>query len=297
MIKTTPNCPFCQTKILRSLYHVEGRIIYQCPECGLICAASEILNGQLSPKTEARRKKKDYQKKEENWYQTYLEEKTNLLSRFEKRLEEIEKRRKPGKVLDVGCGPGFFLEVAQKHGWEIFGLDILERTLIDASCLLPASHLFYGPLEKAFFQDRFFDTIVFFETLEHMSDLHQTLSRARKILKDDGLLAITVPNRAGWISKMMGKSWFDYQRLQHLYFFTPETLKMILNKNGFKIIYQGNELAYRCFFSTLCSKIRRYYPNPFLKPLVKTIEMISQSVGPKSIIIPIELIYVLCQKA
>lgn len=59
-----PPCPFCQGKILKPIARSKGRAIFQCLGCGLVSAASEIINGQLSPKASARLRTKDYQKLE-----------------------------------------------------------------------------------------------------------------------------------------------------------------------------------------------------------------------------------------
>lgn len=286
-------CPFCQGQDLKTISCC-NRKISQCLSCGLVSCASEIRDGQLTPQAQAKYETADYLQVEKKWYQQYKKERIYIQSRFEKRLVEIKKRQKPGKVLDVGCGPGFFLEVAQKHGWDVFGVDILEEAIIDASRFLPPSYLYCGTFEKASFKDRFFDTIVFFETLEHMVDLKASLVEARRILKDDGLMIITVPNQQGLVSRLLGRYWFDFNRLQHLYFFDPKTLKMVLEKSGFKIIFQKKEILYESSLESSLAKLGRYYscltwPSFF-------IEKIAKILGLKKVIIPLELIYVIAQK-
>lgn len=287
------SCPFCQGQDLKTT-SCYNRKISQCLSCGLVSCASEIRDGRLTPQAQIKYETADYLQVEKKWYQQYKKEQPYLQSRFEKRLKEIEKRQKPGKLLDVGCGPGFFLKVAQKHGWDVFGLDILEEAIIDARRILPPSHLYCGPLEKTSFKDRFFDTIVFFETLEHMVDLKATLVRARIILKDDGFVIITVPNQQGLVSRLLNRYWFDFNRLQHLYFFGPKTLKMVLEKSGFKIFFQKNEILYESSLENSLAKLRRYYPCLTWPSFF--IEKIAKIFGLKKIIIPLELIYVIAQK-
>ncbi|MDP3888804.1 MAG: class I SAM-dependent methyltransferase [bacterium] len=286
-------CPFCQGKDLKTI-SCYNRKISQCLFCGLVSCASEIRDGQLIPQAQIKYETAEYLQVEKKWYQQYKKEQPYLLPRCEKRLKEIEKRQKPGKVLDVGCGPGFFLEVAQKHGWDVFGVDILEEAITDAYRFLPPSHLYCGTFEKASFKDRFFDTIVFFEALEHMVDLEATLDKARRILKGGGLMIITVPNQKGVVSRFLGRYWFDFNRLQHLYFFGPKTLKMVLEKSGFKIIFQKNEILYESSLESSLAKLRRYYP--CLTRPSYFVEKIAKILGLKKVSIPLEHIYVIAQK-
>ena len=239
-----PSCPYCLQENLKLISTAAQRQIYQCQKCQLVSAAKEIFNGRLSPQALARLKTKEYQKKTKKWHQAYLQEKDSLLARFDKRLQEIEKRKKPGKILDIGCAAGFFLESAQKHGWQVYGIDTNKEAINHCQKLVESSRLFQGTLEKANFKPNFFDVITLFEVLEHMPDLQAFLAETKRILKPQGLLALNVPNRAGVVSRLLGQHWFDYKRLQHLYFFSPQTLKMVLKKNDFKIIFEKQEIFY-----------------------------------------------------
>lgn len=295
--RPSSHCPFCQGKNLKLVSDAEGRRIYQCLGCGLVSAASEIINGQLSPKAKARLRTKNYQKKVKKWLQDYLGEKPYLLARFEKRLVEIEKRKKPGKILDIGCAAGFFLELVQKHGWEVFGVDTSPEAIKYCLKTIDSSRILCGTLKEVGLQSQFFDVIVIFETLEHIPNLRSFLAEVKRVLKPDGLLALTVPNQGGLVSKLLGRRWFDYKRLQHLHFFTPETLKMVLEKASFKVLFAKQEFFHHCPADSCLTKLRRYYPHPIVNRGSLLAEKLSKVLRIKSAIIPLEHIYVIAKKS
>lgn len=289
-------CPFCQAKILKSLAQTEDRTIYKCLCCGLVSAASEIINGQLSPKAKARLRTTDYQKGGKKWFQEYLAEKPSYLSRFKKRFFEIEKRKKPGRILDVGCATGILLKLAQSHGWQIFWVDISPKAIKYCHQTFDFDRVFCGTLKQARFKTQFFDVIAVFDTLEHMPDIRSFLAEVNRVLKSDGLLAITVPNQAGLLCKLLGKSWFDYKRLQHLYFFTPKTLKMVLEKTGFRTILEKKEPFLPGTVRSAFTKLKRYYPNFLVNQSLFIAEKLAKLFKIKSVGLPLEHIYVIAKK-
>ncbi|MFH0864089.1 MAG: class I SAM-dependent methyltransferase [Candidatus Gottesmanbacteria bacterium] len=294
-VNPIPACPFCQGENLKFIIHCKGRTVYKCFECGLISTAAEIIHGQLSP-TASLRLKKELQDHEENWFKDCLKEKPYFVARFGKRLAEIEKRKKPGKILDIGCAVGFLLELAQKHGWQVFGVDNSQKVIRYWQKILSPACVFYGTLYEASYDNQFFDAITIFDTLEHIPDLHSFFTEIRRILKKDGLLAIAVPDQAGLTSKILRSHWFDFKSIPHLYFFSPDSLAMVLQQTGFKIILKKSEVAYQCSMKENLPKISRFYPHPFIRFSTLLLEKITNLLGIKTMVIPLDHIYIIAQK-
>lgn len=102
------------------------------------------------------------------------------------------------RVLDVGCGTGAYtLEIAREAA-RVCGIDITQRFLRAFQSHLagaPPIHLARSASEQLPFADASFDVIVCIETLEHVADEQATLQEMRRVLRHDGVLLLTIPNK------------------------------------------------------------------------------------------------------
>jgi 2-polyprenyl-3-methyl-5-hydroxy-6-metoxy-1,4-benzoquinol methylase len=95
-----------------------------------------------------------------------------------------------------------------------------------------------GTLEEARFADACFDVVVLNHVLEHVEAPKPLLAEIRRILKDDGLLAIGVPNAGSLMATLIGARWASWRPEQHLWHFTPDTLAALLKTVGFDVIHR-----------------------------------------------------------
>jgi 2-polyprenyl-3-methyl-5-hydroxy-6-metoxy-1,4-benzoquinol methylase len=168
---------------------------------------------------------------------------TKRLKMWDRRLKSIEKASKKGRLLDVGCATGAFLQLAQNNGWEIRGTEYSPYAAKFAGDLLKAD-IYCGHLMDARYQDSFFDVVTFWHVLEHLHDPMRYLEEAHRILKPSGLLVIAVPNVNDYIMQaayMLVKGrplklFSKDDREIHLYHFSAETLRNYLQKTGFQCL-------------------------------------------------------------
>jgi len=168
-------------------------------------------------------------------------------------LTELEKRTKGRRLLDVGCGQGVVLEVANNRGWEVIGLDISEKFAEFAKNNLSVP-VRVGDIATVELDHDFFDVVVVNAILEHLIDPRKVLMKIQRALKPGGLLLIDVPNERGlyyrvgniW-QRLCGRDWVVNLSPTfapgHLYGFSPRSLQTILRQTGFADIrirvYQG----------------------------------------------------------
>jgi len=150
------------------------------------------------------------------------------------RVRFIRKAGRTGKVLDMGCGYGYFLAAARNAGYEAAGYDISPWVARYASETLGIP-LTTGPLAPELFPPKHFDIISMWHFLEHTPDPNRTLITAARWLKPSGALVIDVPNYQGTDASKCGKSWVGWQIPYHLYHFSPPSLKGLLERHGFQI--------------------------------------------------------------
>jgi len=140
--------------------------------------------------------------------------------------------RGQGKVLDVGCGAGGNLKTLQDQGWEPHGIEISEIAAAHAR-ELTKGQIHTGTVESAPFPPGAFDLVLMSHSLEHFPSPVEALRRIHRVLKDDGLLVIHVPNVHSFEFKLFGRWWFQLDPPRHFYHFDRASLTAALVKAGF----------------------------------------------------------------
>ena len=142
-------------------------------------------------------------------------------------------KEKKGRLLDIGCGSGEFLYQMKSFGWDVSGVEINQ-----ASANLGNKrglNIFCGELGEADFPDNFFDVVVLNQTLEHVYSPGSYLEKIYRLLKEEGLLIIGVPNVGCLEIQVFGRSCHALDVPRHLHFFTIASLRNYLEKYGFEV--------------------------------------------------------------
>jgi SAM-dependent methyltransferase len=140
----------------------------------------------------------------------------------------------PVKVLDVGCGSGDRLDVFRSMGFETYGVETSD------SADYARDHLklkvLRGDLFSAHFPDRFFDIVTLYNVLEHTHNPLRVCEEVWRILKEDGFLAIQIPNTDSFQYKIFKKRWAAFDVPRDLYYFGTKTISSLLKKAGFNLV-------------------------------------------------------------
>jgi len=137
---------------------------------------------------------------------------------------------KEGRILDVGCNNGLYLHLLKNLGWQVWGVEIDKN-----ACKLAKElniNMFCGNLEEAGFSESFFDVVRLNQVLEHIPDPKKTIKEARRILKKDGKLYISVPNARSFASFLFKDAWLSTGHIQG---FSPCSMKCFCGDLGLKI--------------------------------------------------------------
>jgi 2-polyprenyl-3-methyl-5-hydroxy-6-metoxy-1,4-benzoquinol methylase len=147
---------------------------------------------------------------------------------FTRHLSRIESVTQVGRILDIGCATGDFLAVARERGWAVFGAD---PSAARADVEEKGIQLVGTTVQDADIAPGSLDAITFWDVLEHVTDPVADLSRAGKLLKPGGVIALTVPDSANFLARTSGRRWFGYKTAgEHLQFFTGESLSRAFAK-------------------------------------------------------------------
>jgi len=152
-------------------------------------------------------------------------------------LRKILDRKEIGKLklLDIGCGNGFFLEKARSLGIkEVYGVEPSKPAVRKAPKWLQG-RIKIDVLHKDLFRNSFFDVICCFHTLDHVVDPNFFLKETFNLLKNGGEALFIVHDTGGLSVRVLGERSpiFD---IEHIYLFNKNTLAKIFKKNGFKVV-------------------------------------------------------------
>jgi SAM-dependent methyltransferase len=136
------------------------------------------------------------------------------------------------RILDVGCGMGPLLDVLSSKGFEVFGLEIGKKSWEFANRRHP-NHVFQGFLCDTPFHDDFFDLITMYDVIEHMQDPIGAMHQARRLLKPGGWVYLLTPNIFSINSRLFGQHWYQYKPNEHLFYFSPTSLDLLLRRCRF----------------------------------------------------------------
>jgi 2-polyprenyl-3-methyl-5-hydroxy-6-metoxy-1,4-benzoquinol methylase len=150
-------------------------------------------------------------------------------------IEKFHNQKNPKSYLDIGCSTGFIIEEGKERGWDTTGIELnpsavqfgLDRGL----------NIISEPLETANLKGQF-AAISLFDVLEHLIHPKETLERVHDLLVPDGNVFIYVPNYDSAYKMLAGveNAHFIWPT-HHLTYFTPLTLKYLLEKVGFEVIH------------------------------------------------------------
>ncbi len=163
---------------------------------------------------------------------------------LEVRLRFLRARLPPGaRVLDVGCGEGWFTAELTRAGHTAVGADVAAEPLRRARARTPELDLRQLPAAGEWpLRDSSFDAVWAGETLEHVTDTAGWLSEVRRVLRSGGELVLSTPAHQPLTRLALGLSGrafaahFD-PRSDHLRFYTRRTLVALLYDFGFEQIH------------------------------------------------------------
>lgn len=237
--------------------------IYQCAACGLVQLDNEPV---------------PYYKEVVRAAAFSSEMKQFRLDQFKRIIEKYTLNNK--KVIEIGCGKGEYLSLIQAVGVKAYGLEYSEDSVTE--CLNQRLNVLQGYIDDSSYniEHGHFDAFFILSFLEHFPDPNSMLQGIHHNLVDGGIGVVEVPN----FDMIIKHNLFSEFIGDHLLYFTQETLKTMLNLNGFEVI-ECHEIWHDYIISAVVKKrqmldISRFsYYQENLKQLFET--FLSQYRGKK----------------
>lgn len=226
-------CPLCGHFEFENVFTKFSLSVVRCQRCSLL-----FTNPRLIEKKIMSRYSDDYFFKE---YHPVLESSlkntdlTPIKNQFRLFLQIIERFYSPGKkLLEIGCGAGFFLHFARQAGWQVEGIEYIDAAAKYARDKFDLN-VQQGKFEEFSFHEEF-DLIALLETLEHLREPCLSLKKIYRWLKPGGILLLSTPDYQSLSRVFLGLNWAVLSPADHLFYFTRDTISRLLNVAGFEII-------------------------------------------------------------
>jgi 2-polyprenyl-3-methyl-5-hydroxy-6-metoxy-1,4-benzoquinol methylase len=260
-----PLCNLCRSADYKILYndltYWEYPGVFQvvkCNKCSLVF---------LNPRPKLNEIKKYYDQisyfaiDKEN-FETSVNELNERDKAYGKEYSILLANKKKGRILDIGAGTGAFLSKFKELGWLTEGVELNPDAVMFAKKNYKIS-LREGDFSSFRFRNNYYDIITLNGALEHLYDPQETLKKVHKLLRKNGVILFSVPNVNSFGRIIFGKQWFPWLPPQHLYHFSPETAKAMLDNALFKkvtILHDSQVQNYYILFQSL-----RYAKSPKFK--------------------------------
>ena len=140
----------------------------------------------------------------------------------------------PARVLDLGCGSGWFLRSMREQGWDTYGVEISESAA-ELGRKQSGLNIFAGTLSQANFANNYFDYVRANHSFEHISCPNETLDEVYRILRPEGKLMIAVPNIDSFNARIFRQYWWYLGAPVHCFNYSVRTLSQMLEKHSFSI--------------------------------------------------------------
>lgn len=167
-------------------------------------------------------------------YRDYLADRDHIERKFGDVLDHIELHLpEQGRLLDVGCGPGFLLSTARGRGWQARGVELNEWAARFARDELGLDvHL--GALEDAGLGGGELDAVTMMDLIEHVPEPGAIVGEAARVLRPGGVLALLTPDAGSPVSRLLGRHWPEVQRVpEHVVLFSVRGMMALLDRHGF----------------------------------------------------------------
>jgi 2-polyprenyl-3-methyl-5-hydroxy-6-metoxy-1,4-benzoquinol methylase len=164
----------------------------------------------------------------------YLASRDDRTYTFRDHLRSLEKYLSKGKLLDVGCYAGVFLKEAKLLGFDVTGVEPSSWAASYAKSSV-GCQVYEGMFDTTEIPDGPFDVITIWDVIEHLANPKECLQKCFKLLKTDGVIAITTHDIESVFARMLGARYPWLMRF-HLVHFSPATLGALLEDIGFEIL-------------------------------------------------------------
>ncbi len=227
-------CRACGSSQITQTYLINSYSIGNCHECQSLTTGYRMRSAEANSYY-------GYDYFHGGDYHNYVSSELIIKRNFQENIRRLRKIKPDGKLLEVGCAYGFFLDLAAEH-WIVSGIDISEIA-IDYCKKRHTNYVQHGDLLAVDLPLSTFDWVVAWDVIEHVDEPIQYSARIYDLLREGGRIALTTGDVSSMLAKLLGKRWRLLTPPSHLTFFSRKGMASLLVKAGFNQI-QFRTLGY-----------------------------------------------------
>jgi SAM-dependent methyltransferase len=226
-------CPVCSATATKKSHTIGGFTIVTCISCGMTYVNPRVRNEELF----AIYRNGYFDRSSESGYENYELIAPLRIKTFRKWYDSLRPYLPEdfSETLDIGCAAGYFLDLLKQEGWRhVEGIELDSRMIAG---LRQRSHMIFEVPLESFVPSKHYHCITLFDVLEHLPDINGDFSKLNSMLDKDGIIALVTPDFASMQRKIFGRRWFQFKPREHIYYFTPLTLRLLAEKHGFTVVH------------------------------------------------------------
>ena len=224
-------CSLCKQDKTKPVLHKHGLTIVICSNCGFVYVNPRLKNEQLNSIY-----LHNYFKNKEYGYIGYELQEVLRKKNFERWLKDAASflpGGKPIRALDVGCAAGYCLDIMKSKGWDAEGLE-LEAEMFEV--LMQSGYSVSKTRLEELSTAQKYSVITLFDVIEHIPDLDKAFQQLFNLLEEDGIIIIVTPDHNSIQRKIFRKKWFQYKPIEHIQYFSRQTLIAFAGRNGLDMV-------------------------------------------------------------
>jgi 2-polyprenyl-3-methyl-5-hydroxy-6-metoxy-1,4-benzoquinol methylase len=217
------------------VWHKDGFDIVRCPSCGLVFRVEPPTEQSLSTIYNENYFRDHPEQANRHGYADYLRDAALHRANARRRLRLLAPQATTaGRLLDVGCAGGFFVDEARRAGWDASGVDVSDAMVDFATSQLGvlvvcASFAQTDPGPP-------FDAITMWDYIEHSIDPRRDLEKAHEQLRPGGIIALSTGDIGTLVARVTGNRWHLLTPEHHNFFFDEKALLRLLEETGFDVL-------------------------------------------------------------
>ncbi len=225
-------CELCGDRSTKASHFPELAIV-RCGRCGLVFYPEPLDPAALYSENYFRGGE----------YLDYAGDRETAQANFRHRIRDLLRLSPPpGRLLEIGCAYGFFLDLARDH-WAVRGFDITREGVEHARGVLGLD-VVLGEFLEAPDEPDSTDIVCLWDTVEHLAHPVRVFEKAARWLKPGGVLVFTTGDLGSLVARFRGRRWRLIHPPTHLYYFTVETARRACREAGLTV-ERATHVGYR----------------------------------------------------
>jgi SAM-dependent methyltransferase len=236
---TIVRCTACSSNETEFLFEKSGFRVFRCVQCGV-----GFYSGTPGATERRALYSRTYFTEGGAGYPDYVGDQTTHRRQARYYLRQFKRRGiSTGRLLDVGCATGFFLDEARLQGWDVYGYDISDYAVQHARDVLGLP-VVCDDFVDAEVQEGSFDLVTLFNVFEHLPSPWALEEKLARVTRPGGHLAIETWDRSSLVARLLRGRWHQYAPPSVLFYHDRASLLQLFSSSRWRLVGYGRSIKW-----------------------------------------------------